>query len=83
MPKETDKPTLHKWIEKTNGTISVSNVEKIIGVPNGTLRHVRAGTRTPTPETYSKLKDIFLPELRKMVEELTTILLRETNPARK
>jgi hypothetical protein len=42
---------------------NLAELERLCGFPSGTLRHIRAGSRTATREQYKKVREILAPLL--------------------
>jgi hypothetical protein len=42
---------------------NLSAIERLCDFPNGTLRHIRAGTRIMQPEQYKKIQEVILPKM--------------------
>jgi hypothetical protein len=63
------KEVLQAFIQENASIFNLSEIERQCKLPNGSFRHIRAGTngRDLTSEHYKKLQEVLLPTLTQLV----------------
>ncbi len=65
--KQPGKVTFAKFLKENGDLFNLSEIERQSGLPSGTLRHVRAGTRDLYQPQYESVRKILCAKLCEMI----------------
>lgn len=51
------------FLQRNADLFNLTEIERLAGLPNGTLRHIRTGNRVATFSVYEKVREKVLPKL--------------------
>lgn len=73
------REALTSFMRKNGDLFNLTSMERLCKLPNGKLRHIRAGSRMIEKETYIKVQQVIGPKLCEFVFILQNNLELEDN----
>lgn len=59
--------TFQEYLKANAEMFNLTELERMMKLPNGTLRHIRTGARVATPKLYENLRTEILPKMCELV----------------